>query len=446
MSNQQQAINKAETPPQQPTIHQCRVCQANFASRNLLFDHLRTTDTCGGAAIGKAPSVMIKQAKKQTLHRRKTGRTMEHVEHSCWMGDLPLYWTRHGGKYKNLRLLLYEFLPRDIYQPWIKTVTRKAYKRNGIYLGFAIVVFRDQEELDTVLSLSGSRIVPQEILPHEKLPDKVVPFSIKVLPRKERIKSQFEKPSTPGLDPPLLDQLKPIRTELLLERLGETVPADAGAASTLIHDAVLARAVEWYETPSSTAPRQRHVHHTGRLIPDAIRNNLLQILQTLRWRVPNEREGLTAERYLVLTTNNTHHVRFYKPLLVACQKLMDWVDPNYSYSGIAVTKNFLGSPHIDDRDQSFQYAVSLGDFDGGQLCVEDGCCESGQRTVHVVNTRNRVARVDGRHVHWVRTFCGGDRYSLIFFDTSDKFPTAVMESGVDESYCEPAVSSVTSSS
>jgi hypothetical protein len=41
----------------------------------------------------------------------------------------------------------------------------------------------------------------------------------------------------------------------------------------------------------------------------------------------------------------------------------------------------------------------------------------GAHRVAVVETRERIARVDGRHVHWVRTFTGGDRYSLIFYDT-----------------------------
>ena len=37
--------------------------------------------------------------------------------------------------------------------------------------------------------------------------------------------------------------------------------------------------------------------------------------------------------------------------------------------------------------------------------------------VSVVETRGRVASLDGRHVHWVRTFRGGDRFSLIFYNT-----------------------------
>lgn len=39
----------------------------------------------------------------------------------------------------------------------------------------------------------------------------------------------------------------------------------------------------------------------------------------------------------------------------------------------AVTKNFRGSPHIDQNDFSVQYALFVGDFDeGGELCVEEG--------------------------------------------------------------------------
>lgn len=78
----------------------------------------------------------------------------------------------------------------------------------------------------------------------------------------------------------------------------------------------------------------------------------------------------------------------------------------------------LLSPHIDQCDTSYQYALALGAFHGGELCVE----EAGGRVVHVVETRGRIARVDGRHVHWVRTHGGGDRYSLIFYDTTGRRP------------------------
>ena len=68
---------------------------------------------------------------------------------------------------------------------------------------------------------------------------------------------------------------------------------------------------------------------------------------------------------------NVKSDRFYNDLRCACRKLMEKVDPVFKYSGIAVTKNFVASPHIDDKDKSYQYAISLGNFEnGGQLCVE----------------------------------------------------------------------------
>jgi hypothetical protein len=54
-----------------------------------------------------------------------------------------------------------------------------------------------------------------------------------------------------------------------------------------------------------------------------------------------------------------------------------------------------------------------------------------------VNTRGRMARVDGRKVHWVRTFTGGDRFSLIFYDTTDRQPTPVLDAGVDAAWAPP---------
>jgi hypothetical protein len=68
---------------------------------------------------------------------------------------------------------------------------------------------------------------------------------------------------------------------------------------------------------------------------------------------------MTRCRYLVLPSNVEHDAH-YAELRGACAELMGWADPSYYYSGIAVTKNFVASPHIDDRDRSFQYAVSLG--------------------------------------------------------------------------------------
>jgi hypothetical protein len=89
-------------------------------------------------------------------------------------------------------------------------------------------------------------------------------------------------------------------------------------------------------------------------------------------------------------------------LKLAAFRVLHWADPRFQYDRLAVTKNFTGSPHVDKDDVTFQYAVSLGDFGdlGGELVVES---EDGAFRWEV-DTRDRVARVDGRFVHWVRGY------------------------------------------
>lgn len=116
--------------------------------------------------------------------------------------------------------------------------------------------------------------------------------------------------------------------------------------------------------------------------------------------------------------------------------------PDYEHTAIAVTRNFVGSPHIDHFDRTSQLAVALGDFEGGELCVDEDVPGGGsdvgdgsgtgmggrallRRTVALVDTRKRVARVDGRCVHWVRDFRGAERFSLIFYNTNERQPEPI---------------------
>ena len=131
----------------------------------------------------------------------------------------------------------------------------------------------------------------------------------------------------------------------------------------------------------------------------------------------------------------------YGALKRARARVLVWADPAFEYDRLAVTRNFTGSPHVDKDDVTFQYALSLGDFaqsGGGELVVES---ESGDER-WVVETRNRVARVDGRFAHWVRGYdttprvsVSGDgirgdepgtnpRYSVIFYANKPSAATA----------------------
>jgi hypothetical protein len=82
-------------------------------------------------------------------------------------------------------------------------------------------------------------------------------------------------------------------------------------------------------------------------------------------------------------------------------------------TAIAFTKNFIGSCHIDTQNTGPFYGLALGDFlaPGGRLCVEVSA-----REVAHVDTRHRLAKVDGRFPHWVAPY-DGNRYSVIFYQT-----------------------------
>ena len=80
------------------------------------------------------------------------------------------------------------------------------------------------------------------------------------------------------------------------------------------------------------------------------------------------------------------------------------VDPSYEFS--------QESPHRDRHDVTYQYALSLGSFEGGGRLM----AETGDPGVIVAyDTRGRLTRLDGRRVHWVQTYTG-ERFSLIVFD------------------------------
>jgi len=472
------------TAPKPSSSCCCKFCGKSFASRNHVFKHLRDpTSGCGtailvsGLEIPEPPSLEDRRQRQEERQSRRrqckgsntqTSTTMAPnvtAEQSLWIGDLPLPWTTPRKNHYLLRALLFRCMPRNVPQPWIKRVVRKAYRkeRNGVYHGYAIVVFRDAPEAKTVCRvLHEHRIDPQQVIAksnnqNEKQDVNQLPsfvLKVKAAEDGETFRATTSKgnvpftPSVePGQDPPLIEQLRPLPPEELRRRIsrleGRLQENTTVTETTNTNDddvqVSLERLCRLYETSDIESIRP-FVYQQGRLIPTALRESLLSILQSLRWPAKKERDHLSSERYLVLPSNMGHD-RFYQELRDACHALIQWADPSYSYSGIAVTKNFVASPHIDHRDQSFQYAVSLGDVvNGGELCVEGQKQDTTTVTTEIVNvvtTLNRIARVDGRHVHWVRTWQGGDRYSLIFYDTSNRHSTPLLPLGIDKDWCPP---------
>ena len=431
-------------------IIRCEMCGKIFKSRNLVFKHLRDPGSnCGnsifaqGQSLPIAPSIQKKKKKKEVghnnnnstaliRHRARTGKTAQHATSSStvWFGDLPLPWTRAGGKYKRLRALIRQYLPRDIPQPWIKLVVRKAYRKRSElknpttttttitnvteeteeeaqqhdkerikdeYLGYAIIVFRCDEEAETIRkSLDGVQINSNHVFPQQQQQQKA---GHSIMPEKQEDCNDIQLPSfvikvrpanngdtkiTPqlrqiGQDPPLIEQLRPFTIDELKRRIihlqkintvhnnndddddddinqgtfndekkynKEALNVDnnknnntkLGSSSNdndiQTQELLLHQAVQLYK---SISPTRTEIKHQGKLVPESLTKPLLEILTSLKWKVPNERGHLNAERYLVLPTNVTND-RFYGDLRQTCMDLMQWVDPSYFYSGIAVVR------------------------------------------------------------------------------------------------------------
>ena len=136
------------------------------------------------------------------------------------------------------------------------------------------------------------------------------------------------------------------------------------------------------------------------------------------WEIEQKKQGLLSRRAAKALSKIEKH----KPLWDLAYKAIELVkphDPEFlkSFSALAVTYNFTGSPHIDKQNTGPFYGLSLGNFSGpvnGGGCV---CVEADAFTVAHVSTHNHLNKCDGRYPHWVSSY-EGDRYSLIYYATS----------------------------
>jgi len=143
-----------------------------------------------------------------------------------------------------------------------------------------------------------------------------------------------------------------------------------------------------------------------------------------------ERVSIDAENYMILTSPSSWKELGTKKRAKAAAKLekhrnvwelaqaaMSSIDEDFasSYTALAVTHNFRGSPHIDKQNLAPFYGLSVGDFEEGTGGVMVECSA---RVLAHVNTKNRLGKVDGRYPHWVAPYDEEkDRYSLIFYQT-----------------------------
>lgn len=77
------------------------------------------------------------------------------------------------------------------------------------------------------------------------------------------------------------------------------------------------------------------------------------------------------------------------------------------FYAIQVNHNYTAKPHIDKNNVGHSTILSIGDYSGGEFCVENG---------GVFDLAYKPIVVDAvKNVHWVQEITGGDRYSFVFF-------------------------------
>lgn len=258
----------------------------------------------------------------------------------------------------------------------------------------------------------------------------------------------------------LQSQLEPWPTSNLRQRLVTDFGESYKAMDLLDRKSLMDKLLQHYEdranatataNPSDSnhpkLPYRKHISvQGGTPVPPALRASLLEELQ--QWQRQqgkiNTRPSIRATSYLILraptpleleqkqqgtlsrrASKALAKIDRYRSLWDLAQTTIRLVaehDPEFlqRFSAVAVTYNFVGSPHIDKQNTGPFYGLSLGDFrgvgrnDNGGGCV---CVEADAFTVAHVSTHNCLSKCDGRYPHWVSPY-EGDRYSLIFYGTS----------------------------
>jgi hypothetical protein len=343
--------------------------------------------------------------------------TREQRERTLWMGDIQTDWDSEC-----VRSLFVHRAHWIILNLTIKRNARKGWKNEqGQRIGFALIEFESVDIAKEVLSVLNGQPIPHYL-----------PLLFNLKPNVWSDCNSINNPPEASAkmiidflgDPSLELQLEPCSISQLRERLTifgceyKEVEKSAQARGGRVEKkASLIKLLCSLHRDVPIRVQRSYTHMAGTMVPEALRNPLLEELRRTNW-APKQR-NISAQQYLVIGVPadgaSPKNVDQYARLWSLAGAVMSQMAPGFAYSSLAVTKNFIGSPHVDMGDKTPQYAMALGDFSGGgELCVEMSPTE-----VAVILTHNRLAQVDGRFPHWVRSY-QGERFSLIFYRVTGK--------------------------
>lgn len=148
-------------------------------------------------------------------------------------------------------------------------------------------------------------------------------------------------------------------------------------------------------------------------------DELERLLKDYDWK-PNKHNNTTMMRKGELSVSVGYTCHWNKPgkpflpsqlmrkdprIYHECKRLF----PDFDFQMVVINKNFKSPPHKDINNTQKSLIVGLGDYNGGDLCIEDP--ETKEVEEHCI--LYSPLYFDGKNsLHWVNDW-KGDRYSVI---------------------------------
>jgi len=135
---------------------------------------------------------------------------------------------------------------------------------------------------------------------------------------------------------------------------------------------------------------------------------------TVGFPMESQNFGLVYKRFM---NNGTNKVKYDQPfqegnnnnkypaVYEQLKKLINHIDPDFTYTSITLNHNFKCLPHYDKKNKSPSIIIGLGDYTGGELIVED--CK--------IDIHFRPLIFNGSVCEHSTADFTGDRYTVIYY-------------------------------